>query len=164
MKKAVAYCRYSTDLQKEVSIEDQIALCEQIAARHNFKVVEVFSDRAKSGASMFERDGLLALMQASKLRKFDAVVTESLSRLSRDQEDTAAIYKRLKFAEIKIFDANGEVSDVHVGVGMPSRVRPRAMWRGGLPEAYSSKILRTILASSGSISRSPGLPGTRRYP
>ena len=91
MKKAVAYCRYSTDLQKEVSIEDQIALCEQIAARHGFKIVEVFSDRAKSGASMFERDGLLALMQASKLRKFDAVVTESLSRLSRDQEDTAAI-------------------------------------------------------------------------
>ena len=117
MKKAVAYCRYSTDLQKEVSIEDQIAHCEQIAKREGFKIVEVFSDRAKSGASMFERDGLLALMQASKLRKFDAVVTENLSRLSRDQEDTAAIYKRLKFAEIKIVDANGEVSDVHVGVG-----------------------------------------------
>ena len=47
MKKAVAYCRYSTDLQKEVSIEDQIALCEQIAARHGFKIVEVFSDRRR---------------------------------------------------------------------------------------------------------------------
>jgi site-specific DNA recombinase len=117
MKSAVAYARFSTDLQKETSIEDQAALCEEIAARNGFKVIKVYSDRAKSGASMFERDGLLALMKAAQDRQFDAVITESLSRLSRDQEDTAGIYKRLKFREIQIIDSNGEISDVHVGVG-----------------------------------------------
>ncbi len=115
--KAAIYARYSSDLQKDRSIDDQIAQARQIAARHGCDVVEVFTDRAKSGASMFERDGLLALMNAAKRREFQAVITESLSRLSRDMEDTAAIYKRLKFNEIAIIDNNGEVSDVHIGVG-----------------------------------------------
>jgi site-specific DNA recombinase len=117
MKSAVIYARYSSDLQKDRSIDDQIALCRDIAARNGYKVIEIFTDRAKSGASMFERDGLLALMTAAKKRGFDAVITESLSRLSRDQEDTAAIYKRLKFNEVTIIDSAGIVSDVHVGVG-----------------------------------------------
>lgn len=117
MKAAVVYARYSSDLQKDRSIDDQIELCKQLASRHGYKVVEIFQDRAKSGASMFERDGLLALMTAAKKRAFSAVFTESLSRLSRDQEDTAAIFKRLKFNEVTIFDTNGAVSDVHVGVG-----------------------------------------------
>jgi DNA invertase Pin-like site-specific DNA recombinase len=117
MKTAAIYARYSSDLQKDRSIDDQIMLCRQIAARHGVQVEEVFTDRAKSGASMFERDGLLALMTAAKKRSFNFVISESLSRLSRDMEDTSAIYKRLKFSEIKILDSNGEVTDVHVGVG-----------------------------------------------
>jgi DNA invertase Pin-like site-specific DNA recombinase len=117
-QEAVVYARYSTDLQKDRSIDDQVTLCKQLAERHGYKVTEVFSDRAKSGASMFERDGLLALMNAAKKKgAFFAVVTESLSRLSRDMEDTAAIYKRLKFHGVKIIDCNGEATDIHVGVG-----------------------------------------------
>jgi site-specific DNA recombinase len=117
MKTAVIYARYSSDLQKDRSIDDQIAHCRQLAERNGYQVAEIFVDRAKSAASMFERDGLLALMNAAKKRDFNAVVTESLSRLSRDQEDTAAIYKRLKFNNVNIIDTSGEVTDVHVGVG-----------------------------------------------
>ncbi len=117
MKTAVIYARYSSDLQKDRSIDDQITLCKQIAERNNFKVIEVFTDRAKSAASMFERDGLLALMNAAKRREFDVVIAESLSRVSRDMEDTAAICKRLKFNDIMLIDSNGEVTDVHAGVG-----------------------------------------------
>ena len=95
MKTAAIYARYSSDLQKDRSIDDQVALCKEIALRNGYSVAEIFTDRAKSGASMFERDGLLALMNAAKKRDFQAVISESLSRLSRDQEDTAAIYKRL---------------------------------------------------------------------
>src|ERR1700751_2660289 len=92
-KTAVVYARYSSDLQKDRSIDDQIAFCKEIAKRHGVKVTEVYTDRGLSGASMFERDGLLALMTAAKKRTFNFVISESLSRLSRDMEDTAAIYK-----------------------------------------------------------------------
>jgi site-specific DNA recombinase len=117
MKNAVVYARYSSDLQKDRSIDDQVTHCRQLAKRHGYKIVDVFVDRAKSAASMFERDGLLKLMTDAKKRQFSAVITESLSRLSRDQEDTAAIYKRLKFNNVTIIDTGGEVSDVHIGVG-----------------------------------------------
>ncbi len=115
-KTAVVYARFSSDLQRDRSIDDQVSLCEQIARREGYKIVQVFNDRAKSGASMFERDGLLALMQAAKRRSFDAVIAESLDRLSRDQEDLAGIFKRLKFGEIKLLTSEGETTDLHVGI------------------------------------------------
>ena len=45
-KRSVIYARYSTDLQNERSIEDQVALCQAYAARESLNVVEVFEDRA----------------------------------------------------------------------------------------------------------------------
>ena len=115
-KTAVIYARFSSDLQRDQSIDDQVTLCEQIAKREGYKIVEVFNDRAKSGSSMFERDGLLSLMQAAKRRSFDAVISESLDRLSRDQEDLAGIFKRLKFGEIRLITNEGEATDIHVGI------------------------------------------------
>jgi len=44
-------------------------------------------------------------------------VAESLDRLSRDQEDLAALYKRCKFAGIRIYTlAEGWISELHVGL------------------------------------------------
>jgi site-specific DNA recombinase len=108
MKTAAIYARYSSDLQRERSIDDPVAHCRTLAERHGYKVAEVFIDRKVSGESMFERDGLLALMQAAKNRSFDAVIVESLSRLSRDQADMPAIHKRLKFNDITIIDTTAK--------------------------------------------------------
>ena len=45
------------------------------------------------------------------------ILAESLDRLSRDQEDTAAIFKRLGFAGVKIVTlSEGEISELHVGL------------------------------------------------
>ena len=59
MKSAAIYARYSSDKQSETSIEDQIALCREFAARNAFEIVSVYSDAAKSGSSLFGRSGLL---------------------------------------------------------------------------------------------------------
>ena len=45
------YARYSSDLQSPTSIEDQVRLCRQHAARQDgWTVVQVFEDVAISGA------------------------------------------------------------------------------------------------------------------
>ena len=45
------------------------------------------------------------------------MVAEALDRLSRDQEDVAALYKHLTFAGVKLVTiAEGEVSELHVGL------------------------------------------------
>src|ERR1700756_223082 len=87
MKPAAIYARFSTELQNEKSTEDQIALCRTYAARHQLNIVATFEDRARSGASVFGRDGLMQLMDAARQNLFTVVIVEALDRLSRDMED-----------------------------------------------------------------------------
>ncbi|MCO6185157.1 recombinase family protein [Rhizobium sp. L1K21] len=108
-KRAAIYARFSTDLQNERSVEDQITLCRKHAEQHDLTVVATYEDKARSGASVFGRDGLLRLMDAARDEAFDVVVIEALDRLSRDMEDLAGIHKRLSFMNI-------EIRAVHDGV------------------------------------------------
>jgi DNA invertase Pin-like site-specific DNA recombinase len=56
-------------------------------------------------------------MQAMRAGSIDVVLTESLDRISRDQEHIAAFYKQASFARISIVTlAEGEVSELHVGL------------------------------------------------
>ena len=116
-KRAALYARFSSDLQKDRSIDDQLALCRAHAIRKDFEVVTTFVDRAKSGASMNNRDGLWEMMNAAKRGDFDVIVMESLDRLSRDQADLPALHKRLVFSNVAIETVNeGEASHIHVGL------------------------------------------------
>jgi site-specific DNA recombinase len=114
---AAMYARFSSDLQKDRSIDDQLVLCRGLAESQSLKVVATFSDRAKSAATLFDRDGLLELMACAKNKKFNVVVVESLDRLARDQEDLPYIYKRLEFHGIRILTHNeGWATPMHVGI------------------------------------------------
>jgi site-specific DNA recombinase len=56
-------------------------------------------------------------MTVAKRRGFNAVIVESLDRLSRDQEDMAGLFKRLNHFEIELLTVNeGLATDVDVGV------------------------------------------------
>lgn len=91
MRRAAIYARFSTDLQDDRSIEDQIAICREYAGRHDLVVVETYEDRAASGASVVNREGVHRLLAAAKAGMFDVVIAELMSRVGRDQEDRAAI-------------------------------------------------------------------------
>ncbi len=116
MTQAAIYARYSSDRQSDASIEDQVRLCEERATRDGFKLVETYADRAVSGASML-RPGLQALLADATAGRFTVVVAEALDRLSRDQADVAAIYKRLSFAGVRILTlSEGWIEELHVGL------------------------------------------------
>jgi DNA invertase Pin-like site-specific DNA recombinase len=116
-KVAVIYARFSTDLQNERSIEDQVTLCREYASRQGINITGVYEDKARSGGSIMGRDGLLRLLDQAKDRSFDVVVVEALDRLSRDMEDLAGIHKRLSFLGIEIRTVHeGVVNTVLVGL------------------------------------------------
>jgi site-specific DNA recombinase len=111
------YARFSSDLQDVRSIVDQAAAARDYADRQGWRVVAEFSDAAISGSSLHNRPGLLDLMVAAQAKQFDAVLTESIDRLSRDLEDIAGLHKRLAYMGVKIFTlADGEVGKLHVGL------------------------------------------------
>ena len=63
--RAAIYARYSSELQSENSIKDQVALCNGRAERESWAVVETFVDYALSGATM-ERPGLISLIETAR--------------------------------------------------------------------------------------------------
>ena len=72
-RRAAIYARFSTDLQSERSLEDQITLCRKHAEQHDLSVVAIFQDNARSGASIFGRDGLLQMMDTARDGAFDVL-------------------------------------------------------------------------------------------
>jgi DNA invertase Pin-like site-specific DNA recombinase len=111
------YARFSSDLQDARSITDQLALAREHAARQGWLVVAEFTDAAISGASMANRPGLQDLMRAAQARLLDAVLTESLDRLSRDLADCAALHRQLAYWGVRIVTlADGDVNKMLVAV------------------------------------------------
>ncbi|MFC5388098.1 recombinase family protein [Brevundimonas bullata] len=115
--RAALYARFSSDLQKQTSIEDQFLACRTFAARQGIKIVDAYDDAAISGASTANRPGLLSMVRAAKRGEFNVVICEALDRLSRSQADIAAIYEDLRFHGVAIHTiSEGAVDELHVGL------------------------------------------------
>jgi site-specific DNA recombinase len=109
------YARYSSDNQRDASIADQLRICRTFAERQGWTVAGEYSDHAVSGATLL-RPGFQALMRDALNRRFDVVLAESLDRFSRDQEDTAGLFKRLTFVGVNIVTlAEGDITHLHIG-------------------------------------------------
>jgi site-specific DNA recombinase len=114
--RAVIYARYSTDLQRTASIDDQIRVCRERIEREGWTYLHAYHDRAMSGTSHL-RPGYQKLLDEAQRGMFDVVVAEALDRLSRDQEHVAHLYKRLTFLGIKLVTVSeGPISELHVGL------------------------------------------------
>ena len=114
--KAAIYARFSTDMQRDESIEDQERLCREYAARNGIEVIAVCVDRATSGASMM-RPGIQRMMRDAATGAFDLVLSEALDRLSRNQADIANLYQRLQFQGCRIETVSeGSITEMHIGL------------------------------------------------
>ena len=109
-ERVAVYARYSTDMQSPNSVEDQLRLCRYICANNNWNVGEVFTDEAISGKTD-QRPGFERLRSKVVAGHFDVVVTESLDRLSRDQEHLNGFHKRLKYQGGEIVTADSANND-----------------------------------------------------
>ena len=79
-------------------------------------MVEVYSDRAVSGASLL-RTGMQKLLRDAGSNNFDVVIAEALDRLSRNQADVASLYQRLQFNGVMIESVSeGPISELHIGL------------------------------------------------
>ena len=56
MTKVAIYARYSSDKQRDASIEDQIRVCEERAVREGWKITQRYTDHGISGASLMRPD------------------------------------------------------------------------------------------------------------
>ncbi|MCV2866990.1 recombinase family protein [Albidovulum sediminicola] len=114
--RAVIYARYSTELQREASIEDQVRVCRRLIEGRGWTAVQVYSDMGMSGSSHL-RPGYQKLLEDARHQAFGVVVAESIDRISRDQEHIAAFHKAMSFAGIPVVTvAEGTINELHIGL------------------------------------------------
>jgi DNA invertase Pin-like site-specific DNA recombinase len=80
--RAVIYARYSSDNQRDASIEDQIEVCRRFIERQRWRFERSYEDRSISGASRF-RPGYQQMIAELGRGAFDVIVVEALDRLGR---------------------------------------------------------------------------------
>ena len=115
-QRAAIYARYSSENQRDASIEDQIEICGRYASAQGWQVVSTFSDRAISGTTS-QRPGYQDLLADARRGKFDVIVVEALDRLSRKLSEIARLHDELQFARIALHAVSlGRVETMHVGM------------------------------------------------
>ena len=116
--RAAIYARFSSHLQDPRSIEDQVRLCREKLSEIGVDSVRVHADAQVTGTITQSRPALARLLQDAKYGLIDLVCAEALDRISRDQEDLAGIYKRLRFWNVRLITLDqGEIGPIHIGIG-----------------------------------------------
>ena len=113
--RAALYARYSTDMQKASSIDDQERVCRAICKDRGNTVMHVFSDSAVSGGTD-DRPGYRGLLRAIESGQVDVLVCEAIDRLGRDSEHAARLQKIAHFHGVDIVTTGGVVDDIHFSV------------------------------------------------
>ena len=84
---AVIYARYSSDNQREESIEGQIRECTAYAEKNGITVVKHYIDRAIS-AKTDNRPQFQQMIKDSERKLFDIVLVCQLERVARTRHDS----------------------------------------------------------------------------
>ncbi len=108
--KAVIYARYSSDNQREKSIEGQIRVCTAFAEKNNITILRHYIDRAFS-AKTDNRPEFQNMIKDSGKRLFDMVIVWKLDRFARNRYDSARYKATLKKNGVKVVSATEVISD-----------------------------------------------------
>ena len=102
-KRYAIYARFSSALQRDASIEDQVRRCTEYIEQRGGQIRPdlLFTDMAISGSSL-ARPGFEKLLEAVNAKRVDVIVTEDISRISRDFADAATVFRQLQFQGVQL--------------------------------------------------------------
>lgn len=133
----VIYARFSSERQRDESIEDQVAVCAEWAAKHGLAVVRVYADRATSGTSD-ERPEFQRLVADAPAGAFGTVVVYKFDRFARNRFDEAIYRKRLKDLGVAVQSAMENIPEGPEGIILESVI-------AGYNEYYSRNLAQNTM-------------------
>ena len=134
--KAVIYARYSSDSQREESIEGQLRECTEYAERNGITILRSYIDRALS-ARTADRPEFQNMIKDSEQKLFGVVLIWKLDRFSRDRYDSAHYKRILKKNGVKVVSVKENISDGPEGIILESMLE-------GYAEYYSAELSEKI--------------------
>ena len=132
----VIYARYSSESQRDESIDGQLRECMAFAERQGITVLDTYIDRALS-AKTDNRPQFQKMIKDSSKRKFDVVIVWKLDRFSRNRYDSARYKSLLKRNGVKVVSATEQISDGAEGIILESVLE-------GFAEYYSADLAEKV--------------------
>ena len=134
---AVIYARYSSDNQREESIEGQIRECTAYAEKNGITIVKHYIDRAIS-AKTDNRPEFQQMIKDSDKKLFDIVLVWKLDRFARNRYDSARYKTQLKRNGVKLVSATEVISAGPEGIILESVLE-------GYAEYYSADLSEKVV-------------------
>ena len=134
---AVIYARYSSDNQREESIEGQIRECTAYAEKNGITIVKHYIDRAIS-AKTDNRPEFQQMIKDSDKKLFDIVLVWKLDRFARNRYDSARYKTQLKKNGVKLMSATEIISEGPEGIILESVLE-------GYAEYYSADLSEKVV-------------------
>ena len=121
----VIYARYSSDNQREESIEGQLRECQAFAKKNGITLLEPYIDRALS-AKTDNRPNFQKMIKDSAAKKFDVVIVWKLDRFARNRFDSAHYKSVLRKNGVKVVSATEAISEGAEGILLESMLEGMA--------------------------------------
>lgn len=137
MRKAAIYARYSSENQRDESIDAQIFAMGEYAKRNNIVIVKTYIDRAKS-ATTADRPSFQEMIKMSETGIFDTIIVHKLDRFARSKYDSAIYKQKLKINNVQLLSVTENLDGTPESIILESVLEAMA-------EYYSKNLAREIM-------------------
>lgn len=134
--RAAAYARFSSEMQRDESINAQLRAIRSYAQSHNLLLTKEYTDRAHS-ATTDQRPEFLQMIADAKQGAFDIIIVHKLDRFSRNRYDSAIYRRELKLAGVEIRSVLENLD------GSPESLLLESLLEG-INEFYSRNLAREV--------------------
>ena len=134
--KAVIYARYSSDNQREESIDGQLRECKAFAERNDIQIIGTYIDRALS-AKTDNRPEFQRMVKESAGRAFEMVLVWKLDRFARNRYDSAHYKAVLRKNGVRVVSATEAISEGAEGILLEAMLE-------GMAEYYSAELSEKV--------------------
>ena len=126
---AVAYARYSSAGQRDVSIEQQLADIRAFAKREGFTIVHEYADHARSGfKNTSARTAFQSMIASAADGSYDTIIAWKVDRFGRNREDSAIYKGKLRRFGVKVLYAMEPIPEGSAGVLLEGMLEATAEW------------------------------------
>ena len=126
---AVAYARYSSAGQRDVSIEQQLADIRAFAAREGYTIVHEYADHARSGfKDVSARTQFQSMIAAAETGSYDTIIAWKVDRFGRNREDSAIYKGKLRRFGVRVLYAMEPIPEGSAGVLLEGMLEATAEW------------------------------------
>ena len=133
----VIYARYSSDNQREESIEGQLRECKEFAEKNDIQIVDTYIDRALT-AKTDNRPNFQKMIKDSEKRAFDVIIVWKLDRFARNRYDSAHYKALLKKRNVRVLSATEQISPGAEGILLEAVLE-------GMAEYYSAELAEKVI-------------------